>query len=73
MERIIEDLDVHQFFAPKKGIVEHKIVDSKLTPASVAESTAAEDFGFHIFHAARHLGMVEALRGVLKLKGSATV
>jgi hypothetical protein len=33
----------------------------------------ASQFGFHIFHAARHLGMVEALRGVLKLKGSATV
>jgi hypothetical protein len=73
VDNVIDGLGVHQLFTPKPGIIEHKVVDDKLTPASAAESTAAEDFGFHIFHAARHLGMVEALRGVLKLKGSATV
>jgi hypothetical protein len=73
VDKIIDGLNVHKLFTPKPGIVEHRIVDGKLTPASAEESTAAEDFGFHLFHAARHLGMVEALSGVLKLKGSATV
>ena len=32
-----------------------------------------EHFGWHLTHASRHLGMVEALKGVLGVDGSATV
>jgi hypothetical protein len=32
-----------------------------------------EHFGWHLTHASRHLGMVEALRGVMGVDGSATV
>lgn len=32
-----------------------------------------EHFGWHLGHAARHLGMVEALKGVLGIEGTATI
>jgi len=32
-----------------------------------------EHFGWHLTHASRHLGMVEALKGVLGVEGTATV
>jgi hypothetical protein len=32
-----------------------------------------DHFGWHLTHASRHLGMIEALRGVLDVRGTATV
>ena len=32
-----------------------------------------DHFGWHLTHASRHLGMVEALRGVLGIDGTVTV
>lgn len=32
-----------------------------------------DHFGWHLTHAARHLGMVEAMKGVLGIEGTATV
>jgi hypothetical protein len=32
-----------------------------------------EHFGWHLTHASRHLGMVEGLKGVLGVEGTATV
>ena len=32
-----------------------------------------DHFGWHLTHASRHLGMIEALKGVLGVEGTATV
>ncbi len=32
-----------------------------------------EHFGWHLTHASRHLGMIEGLKGVLGVEGTATV
>jgi len=36
-------------------------------------STVGEDLVFYVGHSSRHLGMLEALRGALGLKGTATI
>jgi hypothetical protein len=32
-----------------------------------------DHFGWHLTHASRHLGMIEALKGILGVEGTATV
>ncbi len=51
------------------------VIDTRSKEVSDApgvETTVAGDLGFHLSHANRHLGMIEALRGVLGIKGTAT-
>jgi hypothetical protein len=43
-----------------------------LEVAAGARVPVGADLMFHVTHANRHLGMIEALRGVLDLRGTAT-
>jgi hypothetical protein len=43
------------------------------TEASGAETTVSADLAFHLSHASRHLGSIEALRGLLEIRGTATL
>jgi hypothetical protein len=38
-----------------------------------AETTVSADLAFHLSHASRHLGSIEALRGLLEIPGTATL
>jgi len=46
------------------------IVYGVMRPAAAPETTYIADLMFHIVHANRHLGMIEALRGLLDMNGS---
>jgi hypothetical protein len=44
----------------------------QLVSAPAAETPLASDLAYQLTHAARHLGMIEALRGVQKMHGTAS-
>ena len=60
-DQAVASLDTHQFQEPRQSILEGR------------EGTVSSDILFHLSHASRHLGMIEALRGVQGLRGTATI
>ncbi|MCX5909344.1 MAG: DinB family protein [Deltaproteobacteria bacterium] len=56
----------------RKGIMGYEVVDGQIRPIPEKKTTIAAELIFHISHASRHLGMIEALRGLLGRKGTAT-
>lgn len=56
--------DPEELLAPRMSIREYAVVDGVLRYAPPQESTLLADILFHLTHANRHIGNVEALRGL---------
>ena len=72
-EQALSSLTVSELDHPRTSILELEILGSSLQEAPGEETTNIADILFHITHANRHLGMIEALRGLLDMNGTATV
>jgi len=57
----------------RRGIMDYEVRDGKIFPLPEKETPVAADLIFHISHASRHLGMLEALRGLLQRRGTVSV
>jgi hypothetical protein len=65
VETNILDLTVDQLNLPRKSVRAYTRVDGRLIEAEPEKTTTGADLVFHLSHASRHLGSIEALRGVL--------
>jgi hypothetical protein len=61
----IQGLSMDQLNQPRNSVRAYARVEGKLVPAKPAQTTTGADLVFHLNHASRHLGSIEALRGVL--------
>jgi len=68
----VSGLRPEQLPQARSGIMDYEVVDGRIRPVPGKTTTIAADLIFHISHANRHLGMIEALRGLLGKKGTAT-
>lgn len=57
---------------PRTSIQEYRIDNAQVAEADGARVSVASDLAFHLSHAGRHLGCIEALRGMLGERGTAT-
>lgn len=75
LEEALLAVQAPELAASRNSVMEFRIdpQSKELSDAPGAETTVAGDFGFHLSHGGRHLGMIEALRGVVAIKGTATV
>ncbi len=64
-----------QFLQARPSVMEYTYDRStgNIWRTTGAETTVAADVAFHMSHANRHLGMIEALSGLLARKGTVTV
>lgn len=71
----LDSLKPDQFAERRSSVMEYayNVADGTIWKAQGAETTLAADLGFHLSHANRHLGMIEALSGLLERKGTVTV
>ncbi len=60
-EHLLRDIDDDELFLPTGDFYDE------------GEWVVLDHFGWHLTHASRHLGMIEALKGVLGAAGTATV
>lgn len=59
--------------AERNSIQEYRIdEDRRITEVAGARVAVASDLAFHLSHGSRHLGCIEALRGLLDMHGTAT-
>jgi len=59
-EHLLRDIDDDELFLPSGDFYDE------------GEWVVLDHFGWHVTHASRHLGMIEALKGVLGVEGTAT-
>jgi uncharacterized damage-inducible protein DinB len=71
-EQALGGLNLAELDDPRTSIMEYEIIGSSIREAPGKETTHMADIMFHITHANRHLGMIEALRGLLDMNGTAT-
>ncbi len=71
LDRVVDALDAalaasdaEMLLAPRLSIREYGMVDGVPQYAPAQESTLFADILFHLMHSSRHLGSVEALRGL---------
>lgn len=72
-DQALSNLTVAELEAPRTTIMALDIIGSSLQEAPGEETTHMDDIMRHITHANRHLGMIEALRGLWDMNGTATV
>ncbi len=72
-DQALADLEVEQFHRRRESILAIKISGDSAIEAPGADTTVAGDLGFHMSHASRHLGMIEVIRGMQGLRGTATI
>lgn len=73
VDQALDELDAEQFHERRRSIMAYKPSGASIVPAPGPETTVAADVGFHLSHASRHLGMIEVLRGMQGLRGTATL
>ncbi len=76
VEQLIRGLDVRQLQQPRQSILPQIQVSStgQLYFSGERNIAVLDDLLFHISHTGRHLGMIEALRGVMfAIAGTASV
>ena len=68
-------LKPEHFAESRSSVMEYAydVTDGRIWKAPGAATTLAADLGFHLSHANRHLGMIEALSGLLDKRGTVTV
>lgn len=72
-EQTLSNLSPAELDNPRTSIMEFEIIGNSIQEAPGKDTTHMADISFHISHANRHLGMIEALRGLLDMNGTATV
>jgi hypothetical protein len=74
-DEAVTTLRPEQFLEPRQSVMEYRydVTDGRIWRAPGAETTVAADLAFHVSHANRHLGMIEALSGLLGGKGTVSV
>lgn len=72
LETVISDLSTMEIALPRESIEQFRVELGHHIPAPGMETTAAGDIALYVQHSNRHLGMMEALRGVQGLQGTAT-
>jgi hypothetical protein len=75
-DRLIEQINDDDLLLPVKATINISFeagVPDSLTVLPVSDSRILDELLFHEGHAARHLGMIEALRGLVMEHGTATV
>jgi hypothetical protein len=70
---VLDQLTSEQIVSEMESILQFKLVDGNAVRAVGKPTTVAGTLSFHVSHASRHLGMIEALRGLLDQKGTATI
>lgn len=73
LDDALQSLDTDLFGDVRPSVMEFEVRNGKLYKAKGKETTVAADLAFHFSHVNRHLGMIEALRGLLDQDGSITV
>jgi hypothetical protein len=73
LDDALQTLEADQFGDTRTSVMEFEIRNGALRKAHGKETTLAADLMFHLSHVNRHLGMIEALRGLLDADGSITV
>ncbi len=73
LDEALQSLDTDRFGDVRLSVLEFEVRNGKLYKARGKETTIAADLAFHFSHVNRHLGMIEALRGLLHRDGSITV
>ena len=74
LNTILSELRYEELRLPRKTIANFDIAeDRSITIVPATDFPIIDELVFHFAHASRHLGMIEALRGVLLPKGTATV
>ncbi len=73
VDQALADLDTSQFYERRKSIMALQFVGGSAIPGPGADTTVAGDVGYHLSHASRHLGMMEVIRGMQGLRGTATI
>jgi len=68
----LDELTDDAMRATRTSVMEYEIREGKVYKAPGKETTLAADLGFHLSHANRHLGMIEALRGLADQEGTIT-
>jgi len=72
-EQAIKNFPPTDLSNPRKTIMEFEITGATVREVRGKDTTHIADIMFHITHSNRHLGMIEALRGLLDMNGTATV
>ncbi len=70
VDAAIQELSGAQLTEGRNSILEE---GHETAEAAGPETTVSADLGFHLSHASRHLGCIEALRGLFEKPGSATM
>jgi hypothetical protein len=74
VNQVLANLNVQQLEAPRTSFKALRIIGDTAEEAPGEKTTVIADLGFHLAHANRHLGMIEALRGaMLHMRGTASV
>lgn len=73
LDSAVSELTPEQCRSTRRSVMEYEISNGKIYKAPGKETTLAADLGFHLSHANRHIGMIEALRGVLGQEGTISV
>lgn len=72
-DEVLGALDIAQFYEARKSILAIKLAGETAVAGPGADTTVAGDVAFHLSHAGRHLGMMEVIRGMQGLRGTATI
>ncbi len=73
VDQALDGLNAEQFHERRRSIMAYRLSGYSAVPAPGPETTVAADIGFHLSHASRHLGMIEVIRGMQGLRGTATL
>ena len=75
LDDIVKGLGARDLAEGRNSVMEFTMdaTGVRATETPGAETTVAADLAFHLSHASRHLGSIEALRGLLEIPGSATL
>jgi uncharacterized damage-inducible protein DinB len=65
-DQAVADLSSEQFDEMRTSVRAYKREGERLVEATPEQTTTGADLVFHINHAARHLGSIEGLRGVIE-------
>lgn len=73
LDDALRSLESDRFGDVRPSVMEFEVRNGEVHKARGKETTIAADLAFHSSHVNRHLGMIEALRGLLNQDGSITI
>lgn len=73
LDDALTQLGEEEMRSERLSVMEVQSTGGKITRSQGKRTTLAADLGFHFSHAYRHLGMIEALRGLMDRDGTITI